>query len=154
MMPSVPSEPASMRSGLTPAPEPGRRRDSHAPEGVSARSDSTKSSMCVRTVAKWPAARVAIQPPSVENSNDCGKWRHTRGRQLDRVQLDGLLEIVESEAEVRCQHAGARAKRLGARLLVLVAPAPMLRSPDLHRGECMHTSLRGARAHRSHVCPA
>ena len=22
--------------------------------------------------AKWPPARVAIQPPSVENSNDCG----------------------------------------------------------------------------------
>ena len=31
--PSVPSEPASMRSGLTPAPEPGSRRDSHTPGG-------------------------------------------------------------------------------------------------------------------------
>ena len=64
-----------MRSGLTPAPEPGSRRDSHAPAGVIARTDSTKSSMCVHTVAKCPAARVAIQPPSVEYSNDCGKWR-------------------------------------------------------------------------------
>ena len=31
--------------------------------------------MCVGPVAKWPAARVAIQPPSVESSNDCGKKR-------------------------------------------------------------------------------
>ncbi len=73
--PSVPSEPASIRSGLTPAPDPGSRRDSHTPAGVIARTDSTKSSMCVHSVAKWPAARVAIQPPSVEYSNDCGKWR-------------------------------------------------------------------------------
>ena len=29
--------------------------------------------MCVGPVAKWPPARVASQPPSVENSNDCGK---------------------------------------------------------------------------------
>ena len=58
-----------------PAPDPGSRRDSHTPAGVIARTDSTKSSMCVHRVAKWPAARVAIQPPSVENSNDCGKWR-------------------------------------------------------------------------------
>ena len=34
--------------------------------------------MCVHTVAKWPAARVAIQPPSVEYSNDWGKWRSVR----------------------------------------------------------------------------
>ena len=31
--------------------------------------------MCVISVAKWPPARVAIQPPSVEYSNDCGKCR-------------------------------------------------------------------------------
>ncbi len=31
--------------------------------------------MCVGPVAKCPAARVAIQPPRVENSNDCGKKR-------------------------------------------------------------------------------
>ena len=29
--------------------------------------------MCVISVAKWPPARVAIQPPRVEYSNDCGK---------------------------------------------------------------------------------
>ena len=34
--------------------------------------------MWVCRVAKWPPARVAIQPPRVENSNDCGKWRSVR----------------------------------------------------------------------------
>ena len=34
--------------------------------------------MCVYRVAKCPPARVAIQPPSVESSNDCGKWRSVR----------------------------------------------------------------------------
>ncbi len=29
-------------------------------------------------MAKCPPARVAIQPPSVEYSNDCGKWRSVR----------------------------------------------------------------------------
>ena len=47
MMPRVPSEPMNSRSGLGPAPEPGRRRDSSAPLGVTTRSDSTKSSMWV-----------------------------------------------------------------------------------------------------------
>ena len=70
--PRVPSEPISIRSGEIPAPEPGSRRDSQTPAGVSARTDSTRSSMWVSSVAKWPPARVAIQPPSVENSNDCG----------------------------------------------------------------------------------
>ena len=61
------------RSGEGPAPEPGSRRDSHAsPVTVSARTDSTRSSMCVGPVAKCPPARVAIQPPSVASSNDCG----------------------------------------------------------------------------------
>ena len=75
MTPSVPSEPSSIRSGLGPAPEPGSRRDSQTPAGVIARTHSTRSSTCVRRVAKWPPARVAIQPPSVESSNDCGKKR-------------------------------------------------------------------------------
>ena len=68
----MPSEPISIRSGLGPAPEPGSRRLSQTPLGVSARTDSTKSSMWVCSVAKCPPARVAIQPPSVEYSNDCG----------------------------------------------------------------------------------
>ncbi len=73
MTASVPSEPSSMRSGEGPAPEPGSRRDCHtSPAAVSARTDSTMSSMWVFSVAKCPPARVAIQPPSVESSNDCG----------------------------------------------------------------------------------
>jgi hypothetical protein len=49
--PSAPSEPTKKRSGLGPAPEPGRRRDSIVPVGVTTRIDSRKSSMCVYRVA-------------------------------------------------------------------------------------------------------
>ena len=81
MSASVPSEPSSIRSGDGPAPEPGSRRDSQtSPPAVTARTDSTRSSMCVGPVAKCPAARVAIQPPRVENSNDCGKKRSVSPR--------------------------------------------------------------------------
>ena len=52
--------------------EAGRRRETKSPAGVIIRTDSTRSSMCVYRVAKCPPARVAIQPPRVENSNDCG----------------------------------------------------------------------------------
>ena len=34
--------------------------------------------MWVSRVAKWPPARVAIQPPRVAYSKDCGKWRRVR----------------------------------------------------------------------------
>ena len=51
MMPRMPSLPITRRSGLGPAPEPGRRRLSHQPCGVSMRVDSTKSSMWVWFVA-------------------------------------------------------------------------------------------------------
>ena len=73
--PRMPSEPISIRSGLGPAPEPGqppalprpRRRDrAHRLDQVVDVGPD---------VAKCPPARVAIQPPSVEYSNDCGKWR-------------------------------------------------------------------------------
>jgi hypothetical protein len=43
----MPSEPINSLSGLGPAPDPGRRRLSQSPRGVSARMDSTKSSICV-----------------------------------------------------------------------------------------------------------
>ena len=72
MMPSAPSEPIHSRSGCGPAPEAGKRRVATTPRGVTAVRLSTKSSMWVGPVAKWPPARVAIQPPSVECSNDCG----------------------------------------------------------------------------------
>ena len=51
MMPRMPSLPIIIRSGDGPAPEPGSRRDSHQPRGVSTRTDSTKSSMWVWLVA-------------------------------------------------------------------------------------------------------
>jgi hypothetical protein len=47
MMPSAPSEPRNRRSGLGPAPDPGSRRLSLIPAGVTTRIDSTKSSMWV-----------------------------------------------------------------------------------------------------------
>ncbi len=76
--PRVPSEPISSRSGEGPAPEAGRRRLSQVPRGVIARTDSTRSSMWVSRVAKWPPALVATQPPRVEYSKDWGKWRRVR----------------------------------------------------------------------------
>jgi hypothetical protein len=51
MTPSVPSEPSNIRSGLGPAPDPGSLRVSMTPVGVTARIDSTRSSMWVYTVA-------------------------------------------------------------------------------------------------------
>ena len=51
MTPRVPSEPRNHRSGDGPAPEPGSRHDSLTPTGVTTRSDSTKSSMWVCSVA-------------------------------------------------------------------------------------------------------
>ena len=68
--PRIPSDPISIRSGEGPAPDPGSRRLSQVPRGVIARTDSTRSSMCVYSVAKCPPARVAIHPPRVEYSND------------------------------------------------------------------------------------
>ena len=74
--PRMPSEPSSSRSGRRPgAASPAAAATPTRPHGVIARTDSTRSSMCVQTVAKCPPARVAIQPPSVESSNDCGKKR-------------------------------------------------------------------------------
>ena len=58
-----------------PRPSPAADGSPRCPDGVIARTDSTRSSMWVCRVAKWPPARVAIQPPRVENSKDCGKWR-------------------------------------------------------------------------------
>ena len=49
----MPSEPIIIRSGLGPAPEPGSLRLSQVPAGLIARTDSTRSSMWVSTVAKW-----------------------------------------------------------------------------------------------------
>jgi hypothetical protein len=51
MMPRLPSEPSTNRSGEGPAPEPGNRRDSMVPVGVTTRMLSTRSSMWVITVA-------------------------------------------------------------------------------------------------------
>jgi hypothetical protein len=72
MTPSAPSEPSHRRSGAGPAPDAGSRRVATVPRGVTTVSAWQKSSMWVGPVAKWPPARVASHPPSVENANDCG----------------------------------------------------------------------------------
>ena len=51
MIPRMPSDPMTSRFGSGPAPEPGSRRASHQPAGVSIRAVSTKSSMWVWLVA-------------------------------------------------------------------------------------------------------
>ena len=73
-----------------PARRPRRRRRDRA-------HGSTRSSMCVGPVAKCPAARVAIQPPSVESSNDCGKKRMRQA-----VRAEQFLERAGRGARRRC----------------------------------------------------
>ena len=60
--------------------------------------------MCVGPVAKWPPARVAIQPPSVESSNDCGKKRS-----VSPCSRELLLEPRAGRA--RLDPRGARDRR-------------------------------------------
>ena len=161
--PRIPSEPISIRSGEGPAPEPGSRLLSQAPRGVIARTDSTRSSMWVSRVAKWPPARVAIQPPRVENSNDCGKWRRVRPcsrswsssagpgrpgldprRQRVRVDLEHPVEPAQVEASPRplaeprldpADDAGAAAERDDRRALGLAPARSRPRSRTRRAGE-------------------
>ena len=100
--PACPLSPSSRRSGLGPAPDAGSRRRRPAPGRRDARStDSTRSSMCVSRVAKWPPARVAIHPPSVEYSNDCGIEAQ---RQV--VLLELLLEPRARSRRPGCTRRG------------------------------------------------
>ena len=96
------------------------------PTGVTTRSDSTKSSMCVWRVAKWPPERVAIQPPSEENSNDCGKcrsvspwgrsWSSSAGPRtpawMRAARLARSISSTRSRrGQVERQHAGVARRR-------------------------------------------
>ena len=61
------------------APEPGRRRDSQtSPPTVTARTLLDQVVDVGRPCREVARARVAIHPPSVESSNDCGKKRSVR----------------------------------------------------------------------------
>ena len=74
--------------------------------------------MCVGPVAKCPAARVAIQPPSVENSNDCGKKRSvspcaascssSRGPARARLDQRRARDVVDLEHAVQPREVDAR----------------------------------------------
>ena len=70
--------------------------------------------MWVQTVAKWPPARVAIQPPRVEYSNDCGKWRRVSavlGELLvERRAEDARLDPRRARDRVDLEHPVERAR--------------------------------------------
>src|SRR6185312_2590966 len=70
----------------------------------------------------------------------------SRWRQLDVLQRRRGLDLAEHEAEVLGDGVSRRAQRLRRRLLVLIAPSPMLEATDVHARESMLVSLcAGAR---------
>ena len=71
--PRAPSEPTASSSSDGPAAVAGIGPSTSSPAGAHSRSPSTSSSIRPYPVEAWPAERVATQPPTVENSNDCGK---------------------------------------------------------------------------------
>ena len=91
--------PVGRRAGARAGQPPRRPR---ARSGVIARTASTRSSTCVAPVAKCPPARVAIQPPSVESSKDCGKKRM---RQPVRAEL-----LLQARARRRPRRCAPRAR--------------------------------------------
>ena len=55
--------------------------------------------MWVQMLAKCPAARVAIQPPSVEYSKDWGKWRRVRSCSASWASRPGPVAPASMQAE-------------------------------------------------------
>ena len=102
MMPRLPSEPRKRRSGDGPAPEPGRRRDSLIPDGVTTRIDSTKSSMCVYT--RGVVAAGAGRQPATER-RQLERLREVPQRQPVRAQL-----LLERRARARRPGCGPPAR--------------------------------------------
>ena len=92
--PSVPSEPSSMRSGDGPAPEPGRRRDSHTPAGVIA-AHRLDEVVDVRVERREVAAGARGDPAA------------------ERRELEGLREVAQRQAVLGELLLEARAGRAG-----------------------------------------
>ena len=95
----MPSDPSSMRSGLGPAPEPGRRRVSISPVGVTAR-DRLDQVVDVRVQGREVAAGACRDPPA------------------ERRELERLREVAQREPvlaqlvlEVRARRAGLDQRR-------------------------------------------
>ena len=140
MTPRVPSEPSSSRSGRRAGAR--RRQAARLPDvaaGVIARTDSTRSSMWVGPVAKWPPARVAIQPPRVEKLErlrDRSAASAVRGELLlearaGRAGLDARgarhrvdLEHAVERAEVERDGAGVPRPRTGSTPPTTLVPPP------------------------------
>ncbi len=96
--PRMPSEPASRRSGLGPAPEPGRRRDSHTPDG--------------RDRARGLQEVLDVRPDRREMARGAGGDPAAERRQLER-----LGEVAEREpvlAEGRLERGTGRCRRRSA----------------------------------------
>eukprot|EP01139_Manchomonas_bermudensis_P004220 Amastigsp_a19270_5.p3 type:complete len:214 gc:universal Amastigsp_a19270_5:84-725(+) len=74
-MPSMPSDPRARARASGPIDTRGAMQcRSRVPCGVTSRTETTKSSMLPYKLRCMPDARVAIQPPNVENSNESGSW--------------------------------------------------------------------------------
>ncbi len=118
--PRTPSEPASIRSGLTPAPEPGSRRDSHTPAGVIARVDSTKSSMWVQDGREVPGR--ARGDPAAERGvlerlrevtqretvlGELGLQAGSRGARLDQGRARDRIDLEHTVQRAQVDRDGA-----------------------------------------------
>ena len=109
--PSVPSEPSSIRSGRGPGA--GSRQPARLPLARGGdRAHALDEVVDVgEPVAKCPPARVAIQPPSVESSNDCGKKRIVRPCGPSCSSTRGPLRRPRSGPRARPRRSRARVER-------------------------------------------
>ena len=155
MMPSRPSEPRTSwrRSGPAatpggaagPAARPASRRGRRRTAPRSARSP----------IDCWPAERAATQPPTVERSNDCGKWPSVSPcgaeRRLERRPDRAGPERREAARLVEV--ATARRARRGRRRRPAVVRRPDGHAADDARPAAVRDEprprVRGARASRS-----
>jgi len=76
--PRAPSEPRTSSFRLGPCDSFGTERTSRTRAGETSRTPTTRSSMLPYRFEWEPDARIAIHPPTVENSHDCGKWPSVR----------------------------------------------------------------------------
>src|SRR5438445_695308 len=76
--PRAPSEPRTSSFRLGPCDSFGTDRTSRTRAGETSRTPTTRSSMLPYRFEWEPDARIAIHPPTVENSHDCGKCPSVR----------------------------------------------------------------------------
>src|SRR5437660_2881766 len=79
---------------------------------------------------------------------DLGKARgrtDARRAQANALERNRLAHLARPQAEVRGKRRRGRTNRRRVGALILKSPAPVVPSPDVHRGESMLTSLGAAR---------